>query len=103
MPAAHESVDGGGHSTPSNAAPKQENARGKARGMVLRWALLKAMGPDRWHFAAILNEERYQSFRAALQRALDKREGQASVIDFGAGPALLSCAAEQLGAGPVTR
>jgi len=38
-------------------------ARGKgqarARGMVLRWAILKAVGPDRWHFAALNDAARF--------------------------------------------
>lgn len=76
----------------------------KARGMVLRWALLKAMGPDRWHYHGMLNTARFAAFQGALDRAIIKRRpGGCSVADLGAGHGLLASAAESLGAKPVTR
>ncbi len=75
----------------------------KARGMVLRWALLKTMGPDRWHYHGMLNAARFEAFRGALERAVSGRPGGCSVADLGAGHGLLAAAAESLGAKPVTR
>ena len=74
--------------------------------MVLRWALLKAMGPDRWHYYGLLNAVRFSAFRDALERAIRRRQSAGSacsVADLGAGHGLLASAAESLGANPVTR
>jgi predicted RNA methylase len=71
--------------------------------MVLRWALLKAMGPDRWHYHGLLNEARFVAFREALRRAVSSRPDGCSVADLGAGHGFLAAAAETLGAKPVTR
>lgn len=60
----------GGEEERGTRQERQANARGKARGMVLRWALLKAMGPDRWHFAAILNQVSYAMGRCTRSAIL---------------------------------
>ena len=75
----------------------------KARGMVLRWALLKAMGPDRWHYHGMLNAARFTAYKDALERAIQRRPNGCSVVDLGAGHGLLASVAESLGAKPVSR
>lgn len=72
--------------------PVRGRGGAKARGMVLRWALLKAMGPDRWHYHGMLNEARFVAFRDALSRAIQSRPGGCSVADLGAGHGLLASA-----------
>lgn len=74
---------------------RRGKGQAKARGMVLRWAILKAVGPDRWHFAALNDATRFKAYEGALQRAVTPG---VSVVDIGAGAGLLSFVAEKLGA-----
>jgi hypothetical protein len=76
----------------------------KARNMVLRWALLRALGPDRWHFAAILDTHRSDAFKEAILRAISARGGHGtSLADVGAGSGLMSFIAASNGCMKVTR
>ena len=86
-----------------NETRRRQRGGAKARGMVLRWALLKTMGPDRWHYHGMLNAARFEAFRGALARAVERRPDGCSVADLGAGHGLLAAAAVSLGAKPVTR
>ena len=80
----------------SQSAPQRRKGGKRARGMVLRWALLKALGPDRWHFAALLDHDRMAAFREAMGRALAARGGSATTLaDVGAGSGVLGMMAAQ--------
>ncbi|EKX52940.1 hypothetical protein GUITHDRAFT_101392 [Guillardia theta CCMP2712] len=78
-----------------------------ARGLILKWALLKAFGPDRWHFAALMNEERTTAIKEAITRHVGETraiqragaDGSIAVADLGAGHGLYGMMAERGGAG----
>ena len=87
--------------------PAKKRGGAKARGMILRWALLKAFGPDRWYFAALLNGDRNARFAAALQRLIKRLQDSAatlpSLADIGAGSGIYAIIAAQEGLRNVTR
>lgn len=88
-----------------DAAPSRARKGGsKARNMVLRWALLRALGPDRWHFAAMLDSHRSNAFKEAIMRAMSAKGGHgASLADVGAGSGLISFIAASMDGAKVTR
>jgi predicted RNA methylase len=61
----------------------------RARGMVLRWALLKAFGPDRWQFASLLDSTRNYRIHSAISRQIAELKTSLgdfpSLADVGAG------------------
>ncbi len=79
----------------------------KARSMVLRWALLRALGPDRWHFASILDSHRSDAYKDAIRRAaraVSAKGGQdVSLADVGANSGLMALIGASVGGIKVTR
>lgn len=92
-----------GSETQGDLTSRRRKGGKRARNLVLRWALLKALGPDRWHFAALLDSGRADSFRSAMGRALAAKGSGATIADVGAGAGLLSLMAASLWNAKVTR
>jgi len=82
------------------AVPPRKGGK-RARGMVLRWALLKALGPDRWHFAALLDSDRASAYSTAISRAVGA--GAGTVADVGGMSGLLAMFAAKCEAKPKVR
>jgi hypothetical protein len=91
----------GGGQGGEQQAPQSRKGGKRARGMVLRWALLKALGPDRWHFAALLDSDRASVYSAAISRAVGA--GAGTVADVGGMSGLLSMFAARCEAKPKVR